>query len=367
MGDPRKLRTDSLMCSLTTGCIICILSIGFISVAYGTDYWQVVTVDETKLTAVDPDNYLHFSRNRGLFRVCVPSDDTSYFSDPPSDVDIVDSTCIWDSGMYMPAERDWGDRNNIREHLVRVDLALFALALFLLLLSLIMCGFACWDVSTRFMLGAGLCTLFAAFCAIAGMAVFHGVMQIETNELDSISMNCIFAACWDGAGNLGAASSWTYGWSYALGWVGCALALITSFIFISKGFNVRNKKHEHQRKLQPLALPEGPGPQMVMMGGPQGMMPNYPVKVVRVPVPQPYPVPVPMMQSGEGMYGTLPMPSRPMIMPQQRALPMLGYPTMNGGTSARSVRSEAYNGAVYQTQPPAYPDGPNFNVANSVF
>ena len=40
------------------------------------------------------------------------------FVNPPPQYEIVDGTCIWDSGMYLPAERDeavWGSQNTLRE------------------------------------------------------------------------------------------------------------------------------------------------------------------------------------------------------------------------------------------------------------
>jgi len=103
--------------------------------------------------------------------------------------------------------------------------------------------------------------------------------------------------------------------------------------------------------MAPLAF-DGPGPQMVM---------ENPLKVVPMPQPVPYPVPVPVHVMPPGGYSTL--PPRPMMMPA--ALPAIGYPTMNGG--GRKGPRSMYDGAVYQTQPPAYPNGPNFEAALSAF
>lgn len=66
---------------LMSGVVFTILTVIFVAISFGTDYWLDYTVDRSSfpdaLKNDDKNNGRYtFSRNRGLFRECYPGNDT---------------------------------------------------------------------------------------------------------------------------------------------------------------------------------------------------------------------------------------------------------------------------------------------------
>lgn len=69
---------------LMAGVVFTILTVIFVAISFGTDYWLKFTVDRSELDtslktadAIKKNGRYTFSRNRGLFRECYPGNDTS--------------------------------------------------------------------------------------------------------------------------------------------------------------------------------------------------------------------------------------------------------------------------------------------------
>ncbi|KAK6187339.1 hypothetical protein SNE40_005395 [Patella caerulea] len=243
------------MGSCATGLIVLATILGpitliFLAVSFGTDNWLIYNVDSTKLTAAEKGErntdqakarYYH-TRARGLFRECYPGNDTQFLDTAQNKVDgycfnvvyeLPENTAISASENYIA-----------RIHLLRSFLAFYIIALVFFILAyifgLVLC---CWRVS-RWAYTAGLCAYIAAFSTAAAIAFFHGAEYLERNKIEGRPE---FYQSW--TSTLKDATTRSYGWSYALGWVGMILAAFTATFYSLAGCYITSDRYEDSREI----------------------------------------------------------------------------------------------------------------------
>nr|KAG5710183.1 hypothetical protein BaRGS_006702 [Batillaria attramentaria] len=106
--------------------------------------------------------------------------------------------------------------------------------------GLILC---CWRIS-RWAYVAGLCAYIAAFSVAAAIAFFHGAEYLERNKLTEPE----FYKQWSSTIKDGTRRS--YGWSYALGWVGMILAAFTATFYSLAGCYITSQRYEDRERLE---------------------------------------------------------------------------------------------------------------------
>lgn len=221
------------------------ITLVFMAVSFGTDYWLEFKVDRMKLTPGERTEakmarYTH-ERYRGLFRECFPGNDTAFLD---SMSNLVDGYCF-NTDYNLPETRSaYTDDYLVRIHLLRLFLAFYIVALVFFVAAfvfgLILC---CWRIS-RWAYVAGLCAYIGAFSLAAAIAFFHGAEYLERNKINDEG----FYLKW--SQNVKNATSRNYGWSYALGWVGMILAAFTATFFSLAGCYITSQRYEDRERLE---------------------------------------------------------------------------------------------------------------------
>lgn len=218
------------------------ITLVFIAVSFGTDYWLEFSVDRTSFTVDDKlasrVRYTH-TRYRGLFRECYPGNDTTFLD---SATGVVDGYCF--NIEYDLPDQSVSNDYLARIHLLRLFLAFYIVALVFFVAAyvfgLILC---CWRIS-RWAYVAGLCAYIAAFSVAAAIAFFHGAEYLERNKLTESE----FYKQWSPTIRDGTRRS--YGWSYALGWVGMILAAFTATFYSLAGCYITSQRYEDRERLE---------------------------------------------------------------------------------------------------------------------
>lgn len=272
------------------------ITLVFMAVSFGTDYWLEFDVDRTKLSGTDFEDarvrYTH-TRYRGLFRECYPGNDTAFLD---TQKDVVDGFCF-NVKYELPESRSgYSDDFLIRIHLLRLFLAFYIVALVFFVTAfvfgLILC---CWRIS-RWAYVAGLCAYIAAFSVAAAIAFFHGAEYLERNKLAEPE----FYKSW--SQTIKAATRRSYGWSYALGWVGMILAAFTATFYSLAGCYITSQRYEDRERLEkdsshrggrgdyPIAMEPVYAMEDPYMAKPYGPQPLYPYPTMGHPraYPGPY-------------------------------------------------------------------------------
>ncbi|KAL8590648.1 hypothetical protein ACOMHN_067427 [Nucella lapillus] len=220
------------------------ITLVFMAVSFGTDYWLEFDVDRSKLDATDllagKERYTH-TRYRGLFRECYPGNDTSFLDSYPG---VVDNFCFNVQYDLPESRSSYSDDYLIRIHLLRLFLAFYIVALVFFVTAfvfgLILC---CWRIS-RWAYIAGLCAYIAAFSVAAAIAFFHGAEYLERNKLTEIE----FYKGW--SQTIKEATRRSYGWSYTLGWVGMIMAAFTATFYSLAGCYITSQRYEDRERLE---------------------------------------------------------------------------------------------------------------------
>ncbi|ESO83932.1 hypothetical protein LOTGIDRAFT_229513 [Lottia gigantea] len=241
------------MGSCATGLIVLATILGpvtlvFLAVSFGTDNWLVYTVKRDKLSAAERSDsqsnvalakYTH-TRQRGLFRECYPGNDTLFLDKAD---DKVDGYCF-NIKYELPQNEESSSDFTARLHLLRSFLAFYIIALVFFvaayIFGLVLC---CWRIS-RWAYIAGLCAYIAAFSTAAAIAFFHGAEYIERNKIENKNE---FYKSW--SSTIKEATTRTYGWSYALGWVGMILAAFTATFYSLAGCYITSDRYEDSREI----------------------------------------------------------------------------------------------------------------------
>ncbi|KAK7501916.1 hypothetical protein BaRGS_00006668, partial [Batillaria attramentaria] len=156
---------------------------------------------------------------------------------------VVDGYCF-NLEYDLPDERTVSNDYLVRIHLLRLFLAFYIVALVFFVAAyvfgLILC---CWRIS-RWAYVAGLCAYIAAFSVAAAIAFFHGAEYLERNKLTEPE----FYKQWSSTIKDGTRRS--YGWSYALGWVGMILAAFTATFYSLAGCYITSQRYEDRERLE---------------------------------------------------------------------------------------------------------------------
>ncbi|XP_076442523.1 uncharacterized protein LOC143281275 [Babylonia areolata] len=220
------------------------ITLVFMAVSFGTDYWLEFDVERSTLNGDDfadkRARYTH-TRYRGLFRECYPGNDTTFLDTAEG---VVDGYCF-NVEYDLPDSRSGvSDDYLVRIHLLRLFLAFYIVALVFFVTAfvfgLILC---CWRIS-RWAYVAGLCAYIAAFSVAAAIAFFHGAEYLERNKLTEED----FYKQW--SSTIKQATRRSYGWSYALGWVGMILAAFTATFYSLAGCYITSQRYEDRERLE---------------------------------------------------------------------------------------------------------------------
>lgn len=223
------------------------ITLVFMAVSFGTDYWLQHDVQRDKLTLQErastdlaANKYTH-SRYRGLFRECFPGNDTAFLDKAEG---LVDGYCF-NVKYELPDNRNnYSDDFVVRIHLLRLFLAFYIVALVFFVAAfvfgLILC---CWRIS-RWAYVAGLCAYIGAFSLAAAIAFFHGAEYLERNKITEAE----FYKQW--STTIKDATRRSYGWSYALGWVGMILAAFTATFYSLAGCYITSQRYEDRERLE---------------------------------------------------------------------------------------------------------------------
>jgi len=299
MSSDSDQRRGAVFGLLALGSFLCMAAMALLAMSLVTNHWQEITVDRRTLEGwpsleqnLDYD-LSYVSRDRGIFKICIPGKDTAFFDIAESQgYEIVDGTCVLDPGIYLPTvdeRKDWGTENEAREHLIRFHMALFCISLLLLLLAVSFGGLSCLHVTPNHMTMAGVVALIAAFSTFGGMGVFHGYTYLEDNKINKP----VFKHFW---GNITPLASYTtvdFGYSYILGWVSGAVSMLTAIVYLVAGSqakeNLLKKKMSDKASLMPRHGMR-PQPHMMMPGDyptlPQPNRPRAPPSMFYVNPPQ---------------------------------------------------------------------------------
>lgn len=286
---------------------LAICALAMLAVSFATNHWVEVDVDRTQIDALgeldDSKRYqlpYYFSRDRGLFRTCYePSGDAKFLD---SAKDVVDGNCQLEQGYELKNNPDtdaWGSDYDTRKHLLRCHCFFFILALLLLIAACIAGLVGCWNVRVRLYLAAGVCCLAAALFTIGGMAIFHVYWKMENDDITIEAAG--FPAYWDQDAThnvLQNFSSTTFGYSYYLGWISMALAIVAMVMFIGASWALKGAKEKEKVPIMDFAEPPArsysyPGPKAMAQPMPTLLPPPMPA----LPPPMPMPMSQPMHMS----------------------------------------------------------------------
>lgn len=255
------MKTGTVLLSFAA--IFTALALLGVALSFATDHWKELIVNRDAIKAkattgsqLERDlltNDLYFTSYRGLFRTCYPGNETAWLDDRPNKVD---GSCLSEQGYEIPNRNPntvgWGAEYNIRIHLLRAHFAFFCLALLFLLVGCILGAIGCWSLGPRVTRTAGLIVFFGAFFVAAGMAVFHGYEYLEKNDIRQSP----FPAKWymDERYNvLKSNSSYQYGYSYILGWVGMGVAALGAIMYLAAAWSVTAENKETRRSARKYA------------------------------------------------------------------------------------------------------------------
>jgi len=141
-----------------------------------------------------------------------------------------------------------------RMHLMRMTVAFYVVGLAFLALCLFTGIAGCWRRSGSLILTTGILLLFAVLFLAASMALWHGVDYLEREVLDVPP----FYRSWEPL--LKQTTTFNYGWSYIVSWVGIGFVLISSLLMLAAYRAIKEEEAEEYEKKH---------------GGGAYLMPNY--------------------------------------------------------------------------------------------
>ncbi|BFZ03177.1 hypothetical protein BsWGS_06216 [Bradybaena similaris] len=225
----------------------------FMAVSFGTDHWLEFRVNydkitnKTKFTDKNTGRY-YLSRDRGMFRECYPDTKGQDFTRDMQGV--VDGYCF-NLNYDRPSDNTQRSENYMtRLHLNRCFLAFFIIAIVVFLLAYVFGLVLCCMRVSRWAYIAGLCAYTSAFSLAAAIAFFHGAEYIERNKLNGREKvgELEFYPSWDQ--DLKSATERSYGWSYALAWVGMILASLAATFYSLAGCYLTSDRYEDREILE---------------------------------------------------------------------------------------------------------------------
>uniref|UniRef100_A0A0B7BIN7 Uncharacterized protein n=1 Tax=Arion vulgaris TaxID=1028688 RepID=A0A0B7BIN7_9EUPU len=231
------------------------ITIIFMSVSFGTNHWLEFQVDtrsfdvNVKTTISNNEQFARYylSRDRGLFRECYPNNNLDFLQYAKV---VVEGSCF-DLSYDGPSNSNlYSGSYMSRLHLNRCFLAFFIIAIIVFLVAYLFGLILCCMRISRWAYIAGLCAYTAAFSLAAAIAFFHGAEYIERNKLNGgeTSNEREFYPSWPLF--LQTNTSRSYGWSYALAWVGMILASLTATFYSLAGCYLNSEYYDDREILE---------------------------------------------------------------------------------------------------------------------
>jgi len=282
------------------------MSAALLAIAFSTDNWQMINVDRNVLIAENTLNNSHvqregrpisqhdldksplyFTRTRGLFRECFPSQKDPKKNQPEQKTDDnggyvelymspVETWC-YNLNYYIPDEahetRDFEPDNMTRIHMGRSMIALFITAFFCMFISFITGVVGCWKTAPSHITTSAVLMLFACLLSAGAMGLWHGVEHFEkmkalSNEDNKIDL---FVKSWHGL--LQEHTAFRYDWSYIVAWVGVGMCLSSAILFSLAALCIKSDKEREEAMNMQYLMPVYP--QKGQPYGPYGY-PAYP-------------------------------------------------------------------------------------------
>ncbi|XP_029641319.2 uncharacterized protein LOC115216260 [Octopus sinensis] len=127
---------------------------------------------------------------------------------------------------------------------MRTHLAFLAIGLVTYLAAFISGIAVCCSRASKWALLSTVFTYTTAFCVSLAMASFHGVEYLERNKIKDTIGNIIFRKEWPR--DLIDATSRSYGYSYALGWVSMILSCITGTFYAFAAWYLKGERYDEK-------------------------------------------------------------------------------------------------------------------------
>ncbi|XP_046555103.1 uncharacterized protein LOC124264405 [Haliotis rubra] len=217
---------------LTVANIFGVFAIVIIAAAIGTDRWLVFTVNRSRLSAATQvasregirARYYH-TRQRGMFRECYPGNDTVFLDKA---TDVLDKNCF--STMFGDNPDGASEDYRMMQGLFTAFMVMFIVGELVLVIAYII-GL-CLCVGRLFSKAwvAALLTFIAAFLVALGLALFHGSVHVEReNVRDTLTDRQQYYQSWPT--ELQNSTKMAFKESYIAAWVGFVLMLVTCFCY----------------------------------------------------------------------------------------------------------------------------------------
>jgi len=224
---------------LSCSAIFALVGLALIGIAGLTDNWSEYTVNQKELVGQltktkDLNDVIYFSRNYGLFLICfpdnVPSGSGSFTK--------LSSSCLFNRD-FFPEETAKARYNTVqwqRMYFMRALVATYFAGFALGLISLVVGAIGCFKPSSRMTLCTGFMLLFAVLLIAVSMGLWHFV-QYSERRLLSVHP---FYNSWEDV--LRRNTSFNYGYSYVLAWIGICFTVLASFCLIIAHASIKRKK-----------------------------------------------------------------------------------------------------------------------------
>lgn len=260
---------------LTVANIIGVLAIVIIAAVIGTDRWLVFTVERnrllpaTQLGSMDgiKARYYH-TRQRGMFRECYPGNDTMFLD---TATDVLDKNCF--SLLFSDNPDGASDDYKLMLGLYTAFMVMFLLGELILVIAYIIGLCLCVGKMYSKAWVAAVLTFFSAFLIVVGLALFHGSVHVEReNVRDRMADRQQYYQSWPT--ELKNSTKMEFKESYIAAWVGFVLVLITCFCY---GLAVRLLSPPKPKSKAPPPSAAPYYPQQVIYPGQQTAYPQAPV------------------------------------------------------------------------------------------
>ncbi|KAF7492264.1 hypothetical protein SSS_03949 [Sarcoptes scabiei] len=251
--------------TLSVATVLSVIAVACLAIGFSTDNWYEIRVDQNRtkqfLETMDDgslpvdyeSNYLYYSRDEGLFRVCFadkkPKELLTYLSPTQTECFNID--------YFIPETKEsdaFSDTRWERLHMARTVIALYMMAFFFIVLSFFTGVAGCWKRSHANLVSTGLLQLFASLMDAGAMGLWHAVQFYDHHKLkDQYSYDS-----WPDVLKQPGVTEFYYGWSYIICWIGISQLLVASIMFLSAARCIRSEKRLEQTKNMQYLMPVYP-------------------------------------------------------------------------------------------------------------
>ncbi|XP_054714826.1 claudin domain-containing protein 1-like [Uloborus diversus] len=245
--------------SLSVATVCAVVAITCTAIAFGTDNWYEVRVNpdgNERLSSLQEfeSDLRYYSRDEGIFRICFPDKRPkgvrTYMSPVQTQCLNIDYY-INDNGI----SDTFTDQRWMRLHMARSVVALFIVSFLFSTLSAFPGLVGCWRRSHSNIIATGLLQLLAGLVVASAIALWHAIPHYEYEKLNFPEMSF---SRWPEVLQIYSRSY--YGWSYVLAWLGVALTLSSSFMFLCGAQCLRKEKQKEKAHGTAYLVPIYAGP-----------------------------------------------------------------------------------------------------------